>query len=408
MGGIDLNFLGDTGEYDLFGVKNGFRKLSELYIKQLVNEGKWFTVCHKIDPKQEDIMQVQNAEGVKLGSYIKEVFEEGTYRTSIYKYMLMNFLCYIEVPTTSFKTDTGGFKSSFNKILATSNVDVIAQWLGIPVEEVPDKYVNRVFGINMDDGEDLLPYVKLTESKEGVRKVSVPRMNIDVSERGTRVIPVFMLKAGVDALYSKISDNIVKVSFLKDGGQLRDLYTTVNFNKIRDIYGGGSFLDDSINESYNGDFLENRYLSKGYIKVPEIGGSKYDGPTRSMSYSRIISIDYNSEPDLSFINIDLSTVVEGFNDGVLAHTSQASSIVDMLEAFGIDGNAWKDTVEAKKKYVNKDASSLLQWAEERSLLYSTVFIRELCLFMLANPQWFSNFTGEPKNRFSGSGDIGLA
>lgn len=406
MGEIDLNFLGDTGEYDLLGVKNGFRKLSELYIKQLVDAGKWFTVCHKIDPKQEDIMQVQNGEGVKLGSYIKEVFEEGSYRTSIYKYMLMNFLCYIEVPTTSFKSDTGSFKSTFKKMIVTSNVDVMANWLGMDVEDLPCKYSDRVFRINMDDGEDYLPYVRLTESKEGVRKISIPRMDIDVSERGTRVVPLFMLKSGVDALYSKMKEGIVKVSFLKDGGQLRDMFTTVDFSKIREIYGGGSFYDDSVNESYKGDFLENKYLSKGYIKIPEIGGSKYDGPTRSMSYSRIVEIKYNEEPDLSFINIDLSTVVEGFNDGVLAHTKEASMIVEMLEAFGIDGNAWKDTVEAKKKYINKDASSLLQWAEERSLLYSTVFIRELCLFMLSNPQWFGGFTGEPKNRYSAS-DIGI-
>ena len=79
MGSVDLNFLGDSGEYDLLGVKNGFRKLSELYINQLVNEGKWFTVCHKIDPKQVDIMQIENSLGTKLGSYINEVFVEHLY-----------------------------------------------------------------------------------------------------------------------------------------------------------------------------------------------------------------------------------------------------------------------------------------------------------------------------------------
>lgn len=408
MEDVDLKFLGDTGEYDLLGVQNGFRKLSELYIKQLVDEGKWFTVCHKIDNRQEDIMQVTNNLGTKLGSYISNVFEEGSYRTSIYKYLLMQFLCYIEVPTTSFKTDTGGFKRSFNKILATSNVEVIARWLGVDVEDVPTKYSDRVFGIDMDDGEDLLPYVKLTETKEGIRKVSVPRMNIDVSERGTRIIPLFMLQAGVDALYPKLRDGMVKISFLKDGGQMRDIFSTLDFGKIRDIYGGGSFFDDSVNDSYNGDFLENKSLAKGFIKIPEIGGSRYDGPTRSVSYSRIVGLSYNEEPDLSFINIDLSTVIEGFTDGVLANTKHASAIVDTLEAFGIDGNAWRDTVEAKKKYINRDTSSLLQWVEERNLLFSTVFVRELCLFMLANPQWFSNFTGKPKNRYSNTGDIGLA
>lgn len=406
MSDIDLNFLGDNGNYDTLGVVNGFRKFSEMYIGQLVEEGKWFTVCHKIDDRQEDIMRIQNKYGTKLGSMIAEVFEEGTYRTSIYKYLMMHYLCYIEVPTASFKTDTGRYKNTFNKMLATSNVDVIAKWLGVEVDDVPEKYRSRVYGIDMDDGEDLLPYVKLTESREGLRKVSVPRMNIDVSEKGTRVIPLFMLKAGVDALNEKISKDIVKVSFLKDNSHIRDMFITTNMLKVREIYGGGSFLEDCMETTYNGDFLFNPYLARGFIKAPEIGASRYENPVRSISYARIVSIDYNAEPDLSFINIDMSTVLDGFNEGVLANKFQAKDIVDMLEAFGIDGGCWKDKDGEKRKYLNKDIVSLVQWAEDRSLLFSVVFLRELCLFMLSNPQWFGNFTGKPKEVKS-NGDVGL-
>lgn len=405
MGDINLQFLGDPGVYDILGVKNGFRELCELYIQQLVNEGKWFTICHKIDNKQEDIMQVTNSYGVKLGSYINEVFQEGSYRTSIYKYLLMHFLCYVEVPTSSFKTDTGTFKNTFNKMLITSSVDVMAQWLGVSVDELHQKYVDRVFDINMDDGEDFLPYVKLTETREGVRKITVPRLDIDVSVKGTRVVPLFMLKSGVDTLFSKMKNDVIKISFLKDGGQVRDIFTTVDFSKIREVYGEGSFLDDAISDSFNGDFLENKSLTKGYIKIPEYGGSRYDGSTRSVSYSRIVSISYDETPDLSFINIDLSTVLEGFTDGVLSNPSKAEEIVDMLEVFGFNTDDWKNTVESRKKYECKNTPSIIQWGEENTLLYSTVFLRELCLFMLSNPQWFPNFTGEPKHRYSN--DIGL-
>lgn len=402
------NFLGETGKHDILGVLNGFRKLSELYINQLVSQGKWFTVCHKIDKNQEDIMAIKNNGGIKLGSMIDEVFQEGGYRTSIYKYLLMNYLCYIEVPTVSFKSDTGGFKNTFNKILATSNIEVIAEWLGTTVDDLPDKYKARVFSINMDDGEDELPYVKLTETKEGVRKATCPRSDIDVSERGTRVVPLFMLKAGVDTLYSKLADKVVKVTFLKDGGQVRDIFTTVNFNIIKDIYGIGTFYDDSVMMTYDGDFLRNKTLARGYIRVPEIGGSKYDTLTRSINYARIIGINYEEEPDLSFINIDLSTVLEGFQDGVLKHSSKAKDIISMLEAFDLDGGFWRDVKDGGSgRFLSKDSTSLLQWSDENALLLSTVFTRDLCLFMLSNPQWFGDFTGEPKNTFSGYGDVGL-
>lgn len=405
---VDLSFLGDSGKSDELGVINGFRRLCELYVKKLVDEGKWFTICHKINPKQIDIMQVVGDKGVKLGSYVSETFEEGSYRTSIYKYMLMNFLCYVEVPTVSFKNDTGGYSNTFDKILVTANTGVIASWLGMSEEELPDKYRSRVFTIDMDDGDDELPYVKLTESKEGNRKATCPRKNIDVSERGTRVIPLFMLKSGVDALYEKMKEGIIKVSFLKDNSQVRDMFTTANFDKIKEIYGAGEFYNDSVMHIYNGDFLENKSLPRGYIRVPEIGGSRYDGAMRSINYARIIDIDYESEPDLAFINIDLSTVLEGFQNGVMKYPNCAEDIVNMLEAFDIDGGAWKDSGDKKAKFLSKDMISLITWSEERKTLLSTVFLRELCLFMLSNPQWFGDFTGAPKYGYSGSGgDVGL-
>lgn len=403
-------FLGDVGKIDELGVLNGFRKLSEMYIQQLVEEGKWFTICHKINDNQVDLMQIENADGCKLGRFIADTFEEGSYRTSIYKYMMMNFLCYLEVPTTSFKTDTGKYSQTFDKMLVTSNLNVVADWLGVTVDDLPDRYKTRLYGIDIDDGDDEIPYIKLTESKERVRKATCPKKNIDVSEKGTRVIPLFMLKAGVDSLYTKIKDGVVKVSFLKDNGQLRDIFTTVNATKIREIYGGGEYYESAVEMMYDGNFLGNKALSRGYIRVPEIGGSRYDTATRSINYARIINIDYEAEPDLSFIDIDLATVLEGFQDGVQAYGKQAEDIVNMLEAFDIDGGCWKDTPEKRARFTNKDMVSLISWSEERSLLYSTVFLREVCLFMLANPQWFGNFTGKPKESFgfgSGANNIGF-
>lgn len=404
-----LKFLGDYGKHDELGVINGFRKLSELYIKQLVDEGKWFTVCHKIDSNQVDLMQIVNAEGVKLGTMISETFQEGVYRTSIYKYLLMNFLCYVEVPKVSFRTDTGGYSQTFDKMLITANTGVMASWLGIDEDELADKYKSRVFTINMDDGDDELPYVKLTETaKEGIRKITVPRKNIDVSAKGTRVIPLFMLKAGVDALYDKMKEDVIKVTFLKDNGQVRDIFTTVSSEKIKDIYGQGEYLNECVQSMYEGRFLENKTMFRGYIRVPEIGVSIYDGATRSINYARVVNIDYEEQPDLSFINIDLSTVLEGFQEGVQKYAKQAESIVNTLEMFGIDGGAWKEDATGKKRFLSKDLISLITWSDERKMLLSTVFLRELCLFMLANPQWFGNFTGAPKYHYKpSSGDIGI-
>lgn len=401
-------FLGDYGKRDSLGVQNGFRKLSELYISKLVDEGKWFTVCHKIGDKQVDIMKIKGNDDYTLGQAISNTFEEGGYRTSIYKYLMMNYLCYLEVPVVSFKTDTGTYRNTFDKMLVTSNVEVVADWLGVTVDDLLPKYKSRLFGIDFDDGDDELPYVKLTETKEGIRKAVCPRKNIDVSLKGTRVIPLFMLKTGVTTLYNKMCEDVIKVSFLKDNGQVRDIFTTSNEGKIKEIYGEGTFYGSAINLGFNGNFMENSAISRGYIRVVEIGGSRYDTATRSINYARIIDIDYEEEPDLSFINIDLGVVLDSFQDCVQKHQSKAEEIIDMLEAFDIDGGYWKakdgETVSTKQK----DIATLLIWSEERSMLLSTVFLREICLFMLSNPQWFSDFTGKPRELDLGSvGNLGF-
>ena len=403
------SFLGDEGKYDDLGVLNGFRSLCEKYIPMVVEEGRWFTCCHKISDKQVDIMQIKNEEtGDTLGRFISNVFENGGYRSSVYKYLLMNFLCYVEVPTMSYRTDVGKMLSTFDKMLVTANTRVISDWLGLDEVDLPSKYKSRLYSLEFDDGDDNVPYVKLSSSKEGVKKASCPKKDIDLSIKGTRVIPLFMLKVGVDTLYSKLMNDVVGVTFLKDNSQERLMCTTLNESKVEEIYGDCEFTNSCLGRMYDGNFLGNSSLARGYIRVPEIGGSKYESSLRSINYARIIEINYEEKPDLSFINIDMSTVIPAFEEDVQKHPTQAKNIIDMLEAFDIDYGSWKDTPEKKAKYGSKDMFSLLDWAEEKNMLFSTVFQRQICLFMLSNPEWFGDFTGEPTETGFGSGNVGFA
>lgn len=397
-----MSFLYASSSYDLLGTLNGFREFCTLYIDELVESGKWFTICNKIDDRQIDIMELENDTGYSLGQLIDGIYEYGDYSSNIFRYMLANFLCYVEVPTVTFKTDIGAYKRSYTKVIATSCCEVIAEWLGVDIEELPMKYINRVSNIEMDDGADILPYVKLTESKEGVRKVTVPRLDLDVATEGIRIIPLFMLKSAVDSLYNNIKDTYARVSFMKDGGQIRDLVTTADVSRIKDIYGDSDVYNDCVEGMYDGDFLSNKALSRGYIRLPEIGASRYEGLDRSMSYSRVIEVEYGVEPNLSFIDIDVSTVLPSFNNGLVSHKKEASAIVDMLIAFNLDGGAWDEG----SKY-NRDFYSVIDWAESQARILSVVFLRELALFMMANIQWFPHFTGKPSEEQGTEDSIGI-
>lgn len=390
-------------EHDLLGAKNIIRVLIEVLVEKTVKEGRWFSFGHVIDDAQEDLASFKNDKGVKLGNILAEAYPETPYRCAVYKYLMRAYLCYMEVPALKKNFNSGGMAPSFNKVLVTSNLEVAAKWVGEDLEEVKKKYGSRIEEADYDNEEGFFPYLKLTEDKSGVRKITRPRGDIDLLEQGTRVIPLFALKKGVDMLYDMAKIDCVKVTFYKDGGQLREITTTFDDAIVRKYYGSSDFYFKGVEGWYQGDFVKNRTLGRGYVRVIELGGSKYDNPLRSINYARIISIETGVEPDTSFINIDLNSVVESFKKGVQKHYKEFREIVDMLEIM---------QVGSTRKYGNGveigSADMLEIWADNQSNILSTVFHRSLALFMLGNPQWFEDYTGEPVGEFSSmSSDFGL-
>jgi len=388
------NYTVDTNEFpgcDLFGEQTNFRFICSGMIKNLVEKGKWFAFCTRISEEQVNIMGVKNQDGVSVGSYIKDVYELSGYRTGIYKYLLKEFLCYYEVPSVIKNTDTGyGFKSSYNKYLVTSNIRVVAEWLGVTVEEADALYGSRLSEVDLDNEDETFQYVKLYETKDRIRKVTKPRKDLDLSSQGTRVTPLFALKAGVDTLYEKLKEDTYDIKFFKDGGQERVINTTFNLNILRKIYTDAGFLTNGIQGWYDGEFITNSALERGYIRIFEVGSSIYDSPLRSINYARIISLE-KAEPDLAYLNVDLDSVVQTFTDTLYEISNiDVAEVVDMLDLFNVG---------TSRKLNNLDMTSvsdLETWSEGQVTLLSTVFKRQLALFMIGCPQWFKDYTGAPK------------
>lgn len=379
------------GEGDLFGKKNKFRKLCNGMVKSAVGAKRWFTICNKIHDDQVDVMRIKNNEGVSLGQMVHDINPGLEYRPAIFKFLIRNYLCYLENPIVTKDRENLGFKNSFNKCLVTANTDVIAEWLGISSEQADMEYGGKLQFYDEDDSV-LLPYYKLTVAKDGVRKVSRPRKDLDVSSSGTRIIPLFALKTGVDLLYGLLLDDTYNITFCKDSGQIREINTTFNVSKIKEYYSSREdYVANAVESWYMGDFLENPNMQRGYIRVFEVGGSVYDSPTRSINYARIIKIE-QAEPDLSFINVDLDSVIPTFKQYCYDNQSinkEISQVVDMLEIFEVGSD---------RKLNGKDITSvhqLIQWVDNQFVLLSTVFQRKLALFMFGCPQWFEGYTGEP-------------
>lgn len=391
--------LGFDEQFDIFGAKTVFRSLTEAIVKNVVKEGKWFSFCTRISDKQYDIMSHRNNAGEKMGHFAARLYPETVYRSAVYKYLIRDYLCYYEAPTVVKDTGGYGFKDSYNKNLVTSNLYVVANWLGITIDEADAQYGYRVDECCIDNECDMFPYLKLYETKDGVRKVSKPRKDLDLSLEGTRVIPVYALKVGVDALFRLCSDDFYSVDFFKDSGQARTINTTFNTSKIREVYGDTDFFRQGVGSMYNGNFLENPNMGRGYIRVFEVGGSKFDSPLRSINYARIIGFR-KEEPDLTYIDIDLSSVIKTFESGITTTSADVSEIVDMLKIYDVGRINEPDT-----KNIGS-TMELLSWAESQEIVLSTVFLRQLALFMIGNPQWFNGYTGqETETLISPPGDL---
>lgn len=384
--GIDQIYKSSKSEedYDLFGAKTLFRAVTSKMVEGVLSEGKWFSFCTKIRDSQVDIMSMRNKDGEKIGSFAADIYPGTVYRSAIYKYLLRDYLCYYEAPAINQEYySNSGYKAHYDKFLATSNLEVISRWLDISLEEAEMLYGSRIEESCEDNECDLFPYVKLYKTKEGVRKVTKPRKDIDLCKIGTRIIPLYALKIGVDYLYKEASKDFMAVDFVKDGGADRGIVTTFNTGKLRELYGETDFFREGVQGMYDGDFEYNNTLENGYIRVFEAGASKYDSPLRAINYARITGFR-KADPDLTFINIDINKSIESFKMGLHALSVPLGEVIDMLILFDVGSEE-----DLKSGKINT-TSDLENWADGQQILLGTVFLRKLALFMIGASTLFDD------------------
>lgn len=388
------SILSQGKEYDELGANSLFRAMVNRLVKVCLDKDKWFGFCTRVSKDQVDLMAsaVMTAEGsglpAKLSAQAVAEYPECTYRTAVYKYLLRDFLCYYEAPTVFRNNATGGYNDSYHKYLVTANLHVVAAWLGITYDNARMLYGSRLEGVeDYEDESGMCPYLKLYVTKDGVKKITKPRKDLDLSVKGTRVVPVFALKRGIELLFNKASKDFYNVTFVKDGGQVRTVNVCFDLNKLRTIYSDDGKLMEEFGKQYQGDFMNVHTLERGYIRVIEVGTSLHSGATRSVNFARIVGIE-QAEPDTTFVNTNLDLVLDTFIRCVNSINVPVKNIVEMLDVFGV-GQSRK--VAGR---VIATVQDLEDWARAQEMLLSTPFIKQLALFMMGNPQWFNGYSGD--------------
>lgn len=381
-------------EFDLLGAKNGVRSILEGYCSDLADQGKGFTFGHKAHPQQEDVLKLKDGNGKTLGSKFIQFYPEAGPNLASAKYFLRDFLCYVEVPTYHTERETGFKKASYNKFLATSNLEVANLWVGGVLEDTYKKYgkaVELFDDIESDDSE--VPILKLGRNKSG-RSITRPRSYLNLDTKGIRIVPVFALKSYVDYLYEAMQEEVIRVNFIKDNGTERKLDTCLDTKILADLYKDSGFVSSMLEPAYDGDFLGSSVVDRGYIRVPEVGASIYDGSgVRAVSYTRIASVEYGVSPDMEFARVDLDGVVFRFSSFISKlNLDVVGKLANALRVEGFDLSTLIAEDGTHKFQI--DSYQLETWADLQNRVLSTTFQRGLALFMMANPQWFPSYTGE--------------
>lgn len=344
-----------------------------------------------------DEIYAERAESYKeVGISVTE--EEKKY--VFFDYLLSISACYVEVP--KYTTKDGMAMPTYDKFLCTRNPSIMATWMGAEANEMQAKYSHRIKTTQIDFANGDIKVVKLMSGAKG-NSISVPRVSYNVEKM--TCVPLYMLYAFIEGIKPIMQDNIVKFTFLKDNGTVRELPTTLNEGILKKYYDDNMFISQmlsgvDINTVKQGGMMLSSKMNRGYIKVPEVGASIYDGTgVRSLNIARLLKAEIVTDVDTSFIKVDLNSVETNFGD---AMDYLVKTFPDLVKPCYV-GLTTKEPESDEPVVI---AMALKEYVRSNITFLSTTYARQLHKFMIDNPLWFPLYTGMPNKSIVSSTNIG--
>lgn len=203
-------------------------------------------------------------------------------------YMLSTCLCYVEVFG----------KNKVDKFLATRNRFIASEISGLGLEGTKDlaSYL-ATYKANYEAQQ--LKVVKIVPRAKDF-KLSKPRGYLDLKE-DVKITPVFFMTSFIEGINEVMAHSIVKFTYIKDNKQSRDFLSTVSVPILSRAY-GAEMTQNMISN------IDVKY-DRGYVKLPELGISKYDETgCRALNLTRITSIEIVKDFDTRYIDVDFSRI----------------------------------------------------------------------------------------------------
>lgn len=334
---------------------------------------------------------------VTLGTQTEE-----TKKALFFDYLLAECVCYVEVPKYTRKD--GRPTPSFDKFFATKNPRLMALWINEDINLVTRKYAHRCKTTAVELMNNELRIAKLNKGTKGT-SITIPRNSLDASK--ITVTPLFCMNALINGFYEALSNSILEFTFMKDNGTERVLASTISKEIMYDYYNDHDFVSralygvDIFSEKVGGMTLGSK-LGRGYIKVPELGSSRYDSTgTRSVNIARLLKIQKLEEVSREFIDVDLSSVQLAFENGLNVLTvKHPEHLVRLAGIVGTEDLSGGETDVQLSQIIKRTVDT-------NCTILSTTYLRELHRIMTKHPEMFPLYTGKPLDIVSETGDVGI-
>lgn len=288
----------------------------------------------------------------------------------MYDYLLSSSLCYVEV------FEKGAAK--VEKFYATRNRFIAGGVADVDTTETA-KYNNYLTPNLSDYRNKQIRVLKLTQNKSGF-KITQPRSALDFYNKIVKITPLFLIGAFVEGITPSLCKEIIKFTYIKDNSQERELITTLSPTILMKYY-DAEFAQKMLNNSENN-------FGRGYIRVPELGSSKYDETgVRALNLCRITSIEILNEIDPSYISVDFNLILPTFK--MALNEINDINILSMLYQ-GLKNDVPRSTS------VNELKADINSFIDSQFLLGTTTFQKFLHNYMLNYKMIFKGYTGRPK------------
>ena len=194
--------------------------------------------------------------------------------------------------------------------------------------------------------------------------------------KGTRIriVPICLLNEAMKVAANQTG--ITRYVYLKDNGATRTLDTTADRTMLIKHYTSEKADEMLANTSMSLDTLFNR----GYIRVVEVGASKYDSGVRALNLSKIKEYKQitDDEVDYRFIDVDFAGIPDTFH-----HYMECITDVKVLQGYVHD--FLPDLNSNNLAYLRQE---LFTHVDTNIIYGSTQYLRTLYLYMLDHPQVF--------------------